>query len=188
MHWAAHMLVDFDQNDYRMEADERFAKKTDEQVTNKASIIVPWTGTTRMLYYALGLQVIAWYVQIHPGHHVMEGARPALMTSLGDALTTAPLFSCYEGFWLLGIRKDFQKQVLKKVEERTRLLCLSGANMRVCKDYSSVDATREEDETTIKTPPYDSDIMTEAQREQVGEMMRQHELEEADFEYMNDED
>jgi hypothetical protein len=30
--------------------------------------------------------------------------------------------------------------------------------------------------------------MTEAQREQVGEMMRQHELEEADFEYMNDED
>jgi 2-hydroxy fatty acid dioxygenase len=78
------------------------------------------------------MMVLAWYVQIHPGHLIAEGGRPALATSLGDALTTAPLFAFYEGMWFLGLRKDFHKQVLAQVDQKTRELCRAGEKMRLC--------------------------------------------------------
>merc|ERR1719482_1921375 len=55
----------------------------------------------RVLQFAMCLQVLAWYMQIHPGHMVFEGVKPALFDSLGDALTVAPFFSLYDVMWTL---------------------------------------------------------------------------------------
>lgn len=59
-----------------------------------------WVGTGRLLKYALWLHALAWYIQIHPGHAVIEGAKPAIMDSFGGALTSAPMFAFYEGVCL----------------------------------------------------------------------------------------
>jgi len=34
--------------------------------------------------FAFVLHALAWYMQIHPGHGVFEGVKPALMDSLGQ--------------------------------------------------------------------------------------------------------
>jgi uncharacterized membrane protein YGL010W len=39
--------------------------------------------------WALGLHVLAWYMQIHPGHALLEKRRPALF----DSLLQVDLFS-----------------------------------------------------------------------------------------------
>merc|ERR1719453_2476488 len=54
----------------------------------------------RVLRFAMCLQVLSWYMQIHPGHMIYEGVKPALFDSLGDALTVAPFFSLYDVMWL----------------------------------------------------------------------------------------
>jgi uncharacterized membrane protein YGL010W len=91
-----------------------------------------------VLRWAVALHLFAWYLQIHPGHFVLEGARPALMTSVGDALTTAPLFAFYEGVWFLGMRRDFQTDVKRLVDEYTIELCANGADMRICGEIAKV--------------------------------------------------
>lgn len=98
---------------------------------NKAQT-VSWTGTGRVLQYAALAHLLAWYVQIHPGHRIFEGGQPALMQSLGGALYSAPLFAFYEGIWLIGLRPQFQQQVMALVADYTRELCEAGAAMRVC--------------------------------------------------------
>jgi uncharacterized membrane protein YGL010W len=155
MYATAHLLVAFDQDDYRLGRQERLYKKHDHQsaddadadtnggittptTSSSSSVRIPWTGTGRMLYYALGLHLLAWYAQIHPGHAVLEGAKPALVTSLGDALTTAPLFAFYEGVWWVGLRRDYQAQVLERVAVQTRELCRSGAKMRICESLEDL--------------------------------------------------
>jgi uncharacterized membrane protein YGL010W len=95
-----------------------------------------WTGTGRLLRITFWLHVLAWYVQIHPGHRVIEGAQPAIMTSLGGALTSAPLFSFYEGLWFVGLRKEFQAQVQELVDVYTKQLCDEGAVMRACQSLA----------------------------------------------------
>ena len=91
-----------------------------------------WMGTGRVLRWAGLAHVLAWYIQIHPGHKIVEGAQPAVMQSLGGALFTAPLFAFYEGIWFIGLRKEFQQQVLALVDELTQKLCAEGASMRAC--------------------------------------------------------
>ena len=72
-------------------------------------------------------------IEIHLGHHIIEGAQPASLQSLGGALTVAPLFAFYEGLWLLGINKELQATTLAMVDQLTRELCTSGAvAMRAC--------------------------------------------------------
>ena len=91
-----------------------------------------WTGTGRVLKWASLAHILAWYVQIHPGHKISEGGQPALMQSLGGALYSAPLFAFYEGIWFVGLRWQFQQQVLALVADYTKELCEAGAAMRVC--------------------------------------------------------
>jgi uncharacterized membrane protein YGL010W len=91
-----------------------------------------WSGTGRLLSFALVLHVFSWYIQIHLGHKIYEGAQPAVMQSLGGALTVAPLFAFYEGLWLAGINKDLQNETLQLVDKYTIDLCSSGVEMRVC--------------------------------------------------------
>ena len=105
--------------------DQAAASKKQDDASN-------WTGTGRLLQYALLLHVLAWYVQIHPGHAIIEGAKPAVLDSFGGALTSAPLFAFYEGVWLLGINKGLQERTNALVAEYTAKLCEAGASMRVC--------------------------------------------------------
>jgi uncharacterized membrane protein YGL010W len=91
-----------------------------------------WMGTGQLLRAAVVLHVLSWYLQIHLGHKIIEGAQPASLANLGGALTSAPLFAFNEGVWFLGFRKDFQNAVLDQVGIYTRQLCEQGAEMRVC--------------------------------------------------------
>jgi uncharacterized membrane protein YGL010W len=45
---------------------------------------------------ALAVHILSWYMQIHPGHGVFEGRKPALMDSFVQSLVTAPLFVWFE--------------------------------------------------------------------------------------------
>ena len=109
------------------------------QADQKQSSSTSWTGTGRLVKRALLLHLAGWYFQIHPGHKVFEGSQPAIMQSLGGALTSAPLFAFYEGVWALGIRRDLQQTVLVRVDELRHDLCAQGVQMRKC-PAPSIDA------------------------------------------------
>jgi uncharacterized membrane protein YGL010W len=108
----------------------------DQQQAKLATGRHVWTGTGRLLRITFWLHVLAWYVQIHPGHRVIEGAQPAIMQSLGGALSSAPLFAFYEGLWFVGLRKEFQAQVQELVSVYTKQLCDEGAVMRACESLA----------------------------------------------------
>lgn len=93
---------------------------------------VSWVGTGRILKLALAINVFCWYVQIHPGHAILEGAKPAILDSLGGALTSAPLFAFYEGLWFFNINKGLQVRTAQLVAEYTAKICAEGATMRAC--------------------------------------------------------
>lgn len=106
----------------------------DQELQNhkKQQIVKSWVGTGRVLKIAALIHIFSWYVQIHPGHAIIEGAKPALLDSLGGALTSAPLFAFYELLWFLGINKQLQERTLQLVAENTARLCAEGAMMRAC--------------------------------------------------------
>jgi uncharacterized membrane protein YGL010W len=91
-----------------------------------------WMGTGRMLRLGALIHIFCWYIQIHPGHAIFEGAKPALLDSVGGALTSAPLFAFYEGLWFAGINKRLQQRTQVLVEEYTAKLCAQGAMIRAC--------------------------------------------------------
>jgi len=66
--------------------------------------------------YALAIHVFSWYMQIHPGHAVLEGRRPALFDSLFQSLVLAPLFVWYHVLFPLGYRKDFNKKLQARID------------------------------------------------------------------------
>ena len=74
-------------------------------------------------------------MQIHPGHMIFEGAKPALLDSMGMAFTAAPLFAFYEGLWFSGLRKDLHEDTLKLIHQRTEDLCKNGENMKICTTF-----------------------------------------------------
>ena len=61
-----------------------------------------WTGMGTVLKWALYIQLLSWCMQLHPGHVVFEGAKPALLDSLGASFSSAPPFAFYEGIRYLG--------------------------------------------------------------------------------------
>jgi len=103
--------------------------------TGKISTAAPWSGTGRALKLAGIVHLLGWYVQIHPGHGIYEGAKPAVLQSIGGALTAAPLFAYYEGLWWMGLNKGLQLETKLLVDEYTVDLCRNGAKMRACRDY-----------------------------------------------------
>lgn len=91
-----------------------------------------YSSTGRVLKIAAIVHVLAWYVQIHPGHKIIEGAAPAITQSFGGALTSAPLFAFYEGLWLMGINLPLKEQTKVLVAQYTKELCENGVSMRAC--------------------------------------------------------
>lgn len=90
---------------------------------------------SRVLKIAMFAQVLAWYMQIHPGHLVFEGVKPALVDSLGDALSVAPLFSFYDVIWYLMPSSDassLQAQVSQGVALRRLDMCAANGALRFC--------------------------------------------------------
>ena len=88
-----------------------------------AASTMPWYGTGSALRTALVVHVLCWYLQIHLGHKIIEGAQPAVLQSLGGALSVAPLFAFYEGLWMLGINRELQESTARLVEEYTLRMC-----------------------------------------------------------------
>lgn len=105
----------------------------DQKKAGKGNPTPSWTGTGAVLKWALWVQLASWYSQIHPGHAVLEGAKPALLDSLGGSFSSAPLFAFYDGVWFLGFRTELRDRVQGLVLEHTKELCqTTGAAMRVC--------------------------------------------------------
>jgi uncharacterized membrane protein YGL010W len=121
---------------YWVECDRKQAAVSAAQVKKKEENgrkqQVLWTGTGKLLRTLSIIHVFAWYAQIHPGHAIFEGAKPALLESLGGALSSAPLFAFYEGLWFVGIHRQLQQQTHVLVEQYTKELCAAGAIMRAC--------------------------------------------------------
>lgn len=66
--------------------------------------------------WALGAFLLGWYMQIHPGHMVLEKRRPALVDSMIQAFMTAPLFVWFELLFLFGYRRQLYRNVQKQVK------------------------------------------------------------------------
>mmetsp|Transcript_19983 Transcript_19983/g.40492 ORF Transcript_19983/g.40492 Transcript_19983/m.40492 type:complete len:249 (-) Transcript_19983:73-819(-) len=108
-----------DQAEARMRCDKRQENPT-------------WTGTGWVLKVAGLMHFLSWYLQIHLGHMILEGASPAITAGFGAALTSAPLFAFYEGLWLLGINPELHISTSELVAQHTEAMCAAGAAMRVC--------------------------------------------------------
>jgi len=76
--------------------------------------------------FAFALHALSWYMQIHPGHKMLEGIKPALMDSLGQALGVAPFFAGLEGLWFLGLQPELHERVKVLVAENTAKMCKAG--------------------------------------------------------------
>jgi len=82
--------------------------------------------------FAFILHALSWYMQIHPGHKVLEGVKPALVDSLGQALGVAPMFAFLEGVWFAGLLPDMKGRVLVLVAENRAAMCAAGKVMPWC--------------------------------------------------------
>ena len=107
-----------------------------------------WYGTGKPLKIALAVHIFCWYIQIHLGHQIIEGAQPAVLKSLGGALSVAPLFAFYEGLWSLGINTSLQESTRILVDQYTKEICSNNNNnnsesiitdnvMKICSSYAT---------------------------------------------------
>lgn len=81
---------------------------------------------------SLAVQVVAWYMQIHPGHAIFERVKPALLDSLGQSLTVAPLFAFYEGVFFMGLEQGLQERTLAAVASHRAGMCAENPAFAFC--------------------------------------------------------
>ena len=69
---------------------------------------------------SLLLHVTSWFFQIM-SHKVFEGNKPALLDSITQSFSIAPLFTLLELLFLLGYRKDLDKKlsIYKKIVQKS---------------------------------------------------------------------
>ena len=103
--------------------DQALAQTQAKASTTNAKPTIEWYGTGKALRFGLAVHVFCWYIQIHLGHEIIEGAKPAVLNGLGGALSVAPLFAFYEGLWLLGINQQLQESTQLLVDQYTQELC-----------------------------------------------------------------
>ena len=125
IHAAAMYLVGQDRSG-DLDSEKKKKKKSDDAAVSKSE------GTKRSLRIAGFLQVLGWYMQIHPGHAVYEGAKPALLDSLGQSLSVAPLFAFYEGLWAAGLFQELHAETKSAVVRKRAELCRAGGSFRFC--------------------------------------------------------
>jgi 2-hydroxy fatty acid dioxygenase len=61
--------------------------------------------------WALALNALSWYMQIHPGHIIFEKKRAALVDSFVQAFLTAPIFVWMDLLFFLGYRQELHKKL-----------------------------------------------------------------------------
>ena len=64
------------------------------------------------------VHVVCWYAQLHPGHGVYEGRKPALLDSVLQAFLDAPLFVWYEVAFACGYDPSLKAQLDAAVTAR----------------------------------------------------------------------
>lgn len=76
-------------------------------------------GVSIALKVAFITQVIGWFMQIVPGHWYFEGRKPALLDSLIQSFTLAPLFVFYELTWYCfpEYQHDLKHDVYARIKE-----------------------------------------------------------------------
>jgi len=101
---------------------------------NNNETAIPWYGTTKPIQLAITVNVLCWYLQIHIGHTLIEGAKPAILESVGGAISVAPLFAFYEGLWMVGVNTQLQASTQALVDVYTQEICTASVNtaMKVC--------------------------------------------------------
>ena len=76
------------------------------------------TSYGRAARYAGVIHIFCWYMQLHPGHGVFEGRKPALLDSVLQAFLDAPLFVWYEVAFACGYDPSLKQQLDAAVEVR----------------------------------------------------------------------
>eukprot|EP00931_Biecheleriopsis_adriatica_P098662 TRINITY_DN7269_c0_g1_i1.p1 TRINITY_DN7269_c0_g1~~TRINITY_DN7269_c0_g1_i1.p1 ORF type:complete len:234 (-),score=33.58 TRINITY_DN7269_c0_g1_i1:64-765(-) len=105
----------------------------DRYGTSKKSDQTEGSGSSYPMRLFAIAQILGWYMQLHPGHGIFEGVKPALLDGLGQSFSVAPLFAFYEGVWLLGLRPELQAQTANLVALRRAEMCATaGASFRFC--------------------------------------------------------
>ena len=69
-------------------------------------------------FYAGLVHVFCWYAQIHPGHGIYEGRKPALLDSALQSFLDAPLFVWYEVAFACGYDPALKQELDAAVQER----------------------------------------------------------------------
>lgn len=140
MYSSAYYMVQSDQqkyytNDAAAAAIRRHQTSKQEPTTTfSASSYCCWYGTGQPLRIAVVTQIVCWYVQIHWGHTIIEGAQPALLASVGGAFSVGPLFAFYEGLWYLGIHTQLQHTTHVLIDHYTTELCAGdSAILKACR-------------------------------------------------------
>jgi len=93
-------------------------------------------SSMRVYHIAIILQVVSWYMQLHPGHKICEQVKPALLASLGQSFGVAPLFAFYEGVWFAGFEPELHDQVVAKVAAERRAMCTVRSHPSYNPDYA----------------------------------------------------
>lgn len=107
-------------------AKERALAATAREKDKGANQKMPW------FKFALILNAVSWYMQIHPGHKICEGVKPALMDSFGQALGVAPMFAVMEGMWFVGAMPEMKVRAQELVAIHQRAMCEQGQAMPWC--------------------------------------------------------
>ena len=68
--------------------------------------------------YAGVIHIFCWYMQLHPGHGVFEGRKPALLDSVLQAFLDAPLFVWYEVAFACGYDPALKQELDAAVANR----------------------------------------------------------------------
>ena len=76
------------------------------------------TSYGRAARYAGVIHIFCWYMQLHPGHGVFEGRKPALLDSVLQAFLDAPLFVWYEVAFACGYDPSLKQELDAAVEAR----------------------------------------------------------------------
>lgn len=99
---------------WAMAANASWLVRSREHAKSSASGKPRWTyGTCAKL--AGAVHILSWYMQLHPGHKVYEGRKPALLDGMYQSFSVAPLFVFYEGAFAMGYRPLLQQQVHQAV-------------------------------------------------------------------------
>lgn len=102
---------------YVVSIDMKKAKKEGSQ--QKPSDYTSKSKISYAVKVALITQFLGWFMQIVPGHWYFEGRKPALLDSLVQSFTLAPLFVFYELTWFMfpNYQADLQHNVSLRIQE-----------------------------------------------------------------------